>query len=57
MRYKVGMTITTKKTHVCKNDLWTVTRIGVDIKIKCQKCDREIMIPKVKLDKIVKEIK
>lgn len=55
MKYELGLIIKTKKPHVCGNDLWVVTRTGVDIKIKCEKCHREIMIPKVKLDKIVKE--
>lgn len=54
MKYQVGMVITTKKPHVCKNDQWMVIRTGADIKLKCLKCNREIMISKVKLDKIVK---
>lgn len=54
MRYELGMTITTKKPHVCKNNLWTIIRTGVDIKIKCQGCGREVMIPRVKLAKMIK---
>lgn len=55
MKYVIGMNIITKKPHVCKNDVWVVTRVGADIKIKCQKCNREIMMPKVKLDKMIKK--
>ncbi len=57
MKYELGMIITTKKPHVCKNDKWEVIRIGADIKIKCLGCNREIMIPKVKLDKKIKKNK
>lgn len=57
MKYELGMIITTKKPHVCKNDQWEVTRTGADVKIKCLGCNREIMIPKVKLDKIIKKNK
>jgi hypothetical protein len=55
MKYEVGMIIETKKPHVCQNNLWIVIRTGADIKIKCQKCNREIMLPKEKLDKIIKK--
>lgn len=55
MKYEIGMIIETKKPHVCQNNLWIVIRTGADIKIKCQKCNREIMLPKVKLDKIIKK--
>ena len=54
MKYEIGMIISTKKPHVCKNDQWEVIRTGADIKIKCLNCGREVMISKVKLDKIVK---
>jgi len=54
MKYEIGMVITTKKPHVCKNDKWEVIRTGADIKIKCLLCGREVMISKVKLDKTIK---
>lgn len=55
MKYELNMTVKTKKPHVCGFDLWTVIRVGADIKIKCQHCERIVMISKVKLDKMVKE--
>ncbi|NLN50405.1 MAG: DUF951 domain-containing protein [Acholeplasmataceae bacterium] len=57
MRYQVGMIITTKKPHVCKSNTWTVIRTGADIKIKCHGCGREVMMPKVELDKKIKQDK
>ena len=51
MEYQLGMIIKTKKPHVCKNDMWEVIRLGADIKIRCLKCNREVMIAKYDLNK------
>ena len=51
MTYILGQHIKTKKPHVCGNDIWEITRTGVDVKIKCLKCNREIMLSKLELDK------
>ncbi len=33
-----------RKPHPCGSDIWTVTRTGADIKIRCSKCDRLVML-------------
>lgn len=45
-----------KKPHACQTNLWTVTRIGVDVKIKCNNCGREIMMDRIEFDKKLKKI-
>ena len=55
MKYELNQTITTKKPHVCGNNTWKVIRLGADIKIKCLKCNREVMIPKYELDKKIEQ--
>ncbi len=55
MKYQLNQTITTKKPHVCGNNTWKVIRLGADIKIKCLKCNREVMIPKYELDKKIEQ--
>lgn len=55
MKYKIDDIIKTKKPHVCGNNEWQVIRVGADIKIKCLKCNREVMIPKYDLDKKVRQ--
>jgi len=54
MIYQVNDIITTKKKHVCGSDQWIVLRVGAEIKIRCSKCGREVMIFKIDLDKKVK---
>ncbi len=56
MDIRLGDKIKTKKPHPCGGNIWTVTRIGADIKMKCDTCGREIMLPRVKAQKSIKEI-
>lgn len=54
--YKVGTKVIMKKNHPCGSNLWEISRIGVDIKIKCLNCSRTIMIPRVEFNKKIKKI-
>ena len=45
-----------KKPHACKTNLWVVTRIGADVKIKCVNCGRIIMMSRTKFVKGLKNI-
>ena len=40
----VGDVIRTRKPHPCGGDLWTVTRTGADIKMRCGTCGRVVML-------------
>lgn len=52
----VGDKIITKKKHPCGNDVWIVTRIGADIKIKCEKCGHVVMLSVNDFEKRLKHI-
>lgn len=56
MKVNIGDVVTTKKAHPCGYNVWTVIRTGADVKIKCNKCERIIMFPLDKFDKIIKKI-
>lgn len=56
MKYEINDIITLKKKHVCGSYDWIVIRTGAELKIKCAKCNREIMILKKELDKKIKKI-
>ena len=45
-----------KKQHACGTNLWTITRMGVDIKIKCNNCGREIMMDRLEFQKKLKKV-
>lgn len=52
--YSVGDKIITKKKHPCGNNIWEIIRIGVDFKLKCEKCEHIIMISREKALKSIK---
>lgn len=45
-----------KKPHACQTNLWIITRVGADMKIKCKNCGREIMMDRLEFYKKVKKV-
>ncbi len=45
-----------KKSHPCGNNVFLVTRVGMDIKLRCTKCGHEVMLPRKKAEKAIKQI-
>ena len=56
MDVQVGDTIVTKKAHPCGTCSFEVLRVGMDFKIRCTGCGREVMIPRAKIEKNIKKI-
>ena len=54
MRVVVGMRVRLKKVHPCGSDEWTVTRIGADIGIVCDRCARRVMLDREEFERRVK---
>ena len=56
MDVQVGDVLQTKKTHPCGGSEFLVLRVGMDFKIKCRKCGRQVMLPRAKVEKNIKNI-
>lgn len=56
MDISVGDILTLKKKHPCGSYTWEVLRLGQDFRIKCCSCAHQLMIPRVKLEKNIKNI-
>ncbi|MDD2469482.1 MAG: DUF951 domain-containing protein [Bacilli bacterium] len=54
--YKLDSIVMMKKSHPCKNNLFRIVRMGVDIKIKCLNCGRSIMLNRIDFDKKIKKV-
>lgn len=54
--YKLGSIVTMKKEHPCGSNEWEITRVGADIKIKCIKCGRQIMMTRIEFNKKLKKV-
>ncbi len=56
MELQLQDTVKLKKLHPCGNDTFTITRVGMDIKLRCTKCGHEVMLPRKKAEKAIKQI-
>jgi hypothetical protein len=52
----VGDVITTKKNHPCGSHDFEVMRVGMDFRIKCKGCDKQIWIERRNLEKRIKKV-
>lgn len=55
-KLELGDVLKLKKPHPCGSCLWEITRIGADIRIKCLGCGHQVLMPRVKLEKKIREI-
>ena len=54
--YKLGDHVIMRKPHACKTNDWIITRVGVDIKLKCSFCGREIMMDRLEIVRKLKKV-
>lgn len=56
MDVRVGDVLELKKPHPCGNKSFNVLRVGMDFKIECTRCGRQVMVPRSKIEKSIKKI-
>lgn len=56
MEVNIGDILVMKKPHPCGENKFLVLRSGMDFKIKCISCSREVMMPRQKAEKNIKKI-
>ncbi len=56
--FGVGDTLNMKKNHACSKTAkqMLVLMAGSDVKVKCIGCGREMIVPRVKLEKSIKNV-
>lgn len=45
-----------KKPHPCGEKKWQVLRTGADLRLKCLGCGHELMTPRFKIEKNIRQI-
>ena len=55
MEIRLGDVVRLKKKHPCGSDEWQVVRLGADIGIRCQKCQRRVLLERSIFERRVKE--
>lgn len=56
MEIKVSDVLTMKKAHPCGEKRWLVLRTGADLRIRCLGCGHELMTPRFKVEKNIRNI-
>ncbi|MCJ7806610.1 MAG: DUF951 domain-containing protein [Clostridia bacterium] len=54
--YHVGQLVQMKKGHPCGSNCWQIIRVGMDFRIKCEKCGRSVLIPRSRFERRVKSV-
>ncbi|MCT4565576.1 MAG: DUF951 domain-containing protein [Maledivibacter sp.] len=56
MDLKVGDIVETRKQHPCGNNRFEIMRTGMDFRVRCLKCNKQIWIARAKLEKRIKKV-
>lgn len=56
MDVRVGDKLLMKKNHPCGENIFDVLRVGMDFRVRCVGCGREVMVPRSKIEKNIKKI-
>ncbi|MBQ4119685.1 MAG: DUF951 domain-containing protein [Clostridia bacterium] len=56
MDISIGDKLLMKKKHPCGSNTFTVLRIGMDFRLRCDGCNHEIMIPRINAEKGLKKV-
>lgn len=57
MDIQVGDALVLKKPHPCGSFVWRVLRTGADIRIECEGCSHQLLLPRRTVEKSVREIR
>ena len=49
MEIQVGDILVMKKPHPCGEKIFEITRVGMDVKLRCTGCGHEVMLPRFQL--------
>ena len=56
MDIQVGDILTMKKAHPCDSKQWEVLRTGADFRLRCCGCGHELMGPRSKFEKSIRQV-
>ncbi|WP_206917060.1 DUF951 domain-containing protein [Alicyclobacillus acidoterrestris] len=56
VEYAMHDIVKMKKPHACGENAWEIIRLGMDIRIKCQKCGHSVLIPRSRFDRLIRKV-
>ncbi len=55
-KFNLGDIVELKKKHPCGENKWEVMRVGIDFRIKCLGCEKQVWLSRPVFEKRVKKI-
>ena len=52
----LGYVVRLKKAHPCGSFQWKIVRSGADIGLRCQGCNRRVLLPRSLVEKRLREL-
>ena len=56
MQLDLGDRLRLRKPHPCGSYDWKVVRLGADIGLRCEKCERRVLLPRAEVERRTKRI-
>lgn len=56
IKFSIRDLVVMKKKHPCGSDTFVVTRLGTDVGLECCNCKRNLILPRIKLEKSIKRV-
>jgi len=56
MEIELGDVVRLRKKHPCGGDEWQVVRVGADIRIKCLKCQGQVLLERATFERRMKAL-
>lgn len=56
MKLNVGDIVELKKAHPCKGHNFEILRVGIDFRIRCMTCQKQVWIERPELERRIKKI-
>jgi hypothetical protein len=56
LKFAVGDVLVMKKKHPCSSSTFKVARTGSDVRVICTGCGRDLILPREKLEKSIKNV-
>ncbi len=53
---KPGDRLSLKKPHPCGGDVFSVIRVGADVRVVCETCKRDMTLDRIKLERSVRRV-
>ena len=57
LHYELNDEVTLKKGHPCGENRWKILRMGVDMKLECLGCGKQVWLARMEFERRVRKIK